>query len=87
MANNYLPISGTFTATGQSSTIYLFRDANLSLVFAGTATVTLQRLIGATWVDVATYTSSAEKVVRGRNNMAYRLNCTSYTNDVDYYLG
>lgn len=82
--------SGTFSATGAGPSVIVNERADLSLAFAGTATVKLQRLVGSTWRDVpnAEWTASTEDIVySGRMGRQYRLNCTVHTNDVAWELG
>lgn len=84
-------VSGTFAATGQSATLNMSAaDGTLSLVFAGTATVKLQRSFdkGATWKDMKTYTANAEEnFFEPCSEVQYRLNCTAHTNNVTYVMG
>lgn len=81
-------ISGSFAATGQSSSIVLIHQFNLSLSGFGSASVNIERSFdnGSTWLVVETYTADAEK--RGcepENGVIYRLNCTSYTSGIIAY--
>lgn len=81
-------ISGTFSGTGNSDELVMFRDGNLSLTFAGTATVNLQwEETPSAWKTIEAFTASGYKIVRGRNGRKYRLNCSSHTNNVTYSLG
>jgi len=82
-------VSNTFSATGQSNPLYV-TDAyiTVSLAFAGTATVTLERSFdGTNWKTVKSYTASAEENhFEPASKVQYRLNCTSYTDDVIYVI-
>lgn len=81
-------VSGSFTATGQSSNIALEGPFNLSLSGFGSATVSVQRSFdsGSTWKDVETFTTDAEK--RGcepESGIVYRFNCSAYTSGTILY--
>lgn len=79
-------ISGTFTATGTSAE-FSTAKASVSLVFDGTATIAVQRSFdgGATWATVGdTKIGSEEFEIDSARSCHWRLNCTSYTDDVDY---
>ena len=81
--------SGTFEATGVSQTVVINERANLSLVFGG-GTVKLQRYMNDDWRDVpdGSWTASTEDIIySGKQGTQYRLNCTSYSSDIDWELG
>ena len=82
-------VSGTFTETGNTEWVRLPPSASISLVFAGTATVALQRRFkdGAA-KTVESFTQSYEgSIPTPGYNVEYRLSCTAHTNNVDYWLG
>lgn len=75
-------VSGSFTGTGQSSSIELIGYFNLSLSGFGTGTVTIQRSFdsGASWKTVGSYTADTEYVgFEPEKGVLYRANCTAYT--------
>ncbi len=91
-------VTGTFSGTGQSGTFVTSGAAttkkshpsrfNVSLNFAGTASVTLERSFdGSVWFPVAVYTASAS-IMREEveQSVFYRLNCTAHTDNVVYRL-
>ena len=59
-----IPLTGTFTGTGQSSSIALGGAFNLSLSGFGVATVDVERSFdeGVTWLSVDSFTADVEKV-------------------------
>lgn len=78
-------IVGTFTGTGQSSTM-VAGDIAIDLTFAGTATVAVQwQVDGTNWRTVNTYTSS-NQLLFSSNGTPVRLNCTAHTNNVSYAM-
>lgn len=82
-------VSGTFSATGQSDILTVTdADFTISLVFAGTASVNLERSFdGTNWKVVNTFTASVED--NGKepaSKVQYRFNCTAYTDDVVYVI-
>ncbi len=81
------PVSSSFTGTG-TSTVVTCRNASISLVFAGTATVQLQRSFdgGTTWKDVVTKTATEDFEYSGEAIVKIRLNCTAHTDDVTYAI-
>lgn len=84
-----MAMSGTFSGTGQSDAVQVSTKAGFSLDFAGTATVDLQRRIGASgdWKVVETYSADNEGVIEGGNDHWFRFDCTAHTDDVDYVIG
>jgi hypothetical protein len=81
-------ISGSFTGTGQSSTIELYGDFAYSLSGFGTATVRLERSFdnGATWKVVRSDTADIEN--NGKevlSKVLYRVNCSAYTSGTIVY--
>ena len=83
-------VTGTFSGTGSSGNFFMpVGKFNVTLVFAGTATVQLKRSFdeGTTWYLVTEYTASAsvikEEIEAG---VVYKLECTAHTNDVAYRL-
>lgn len=79
-------ISGTFTGTGASAGVPCSK-AIIDLTFAGTATVALQwRVDGSNWRTVNSYTASTQIVFDPEVHVEIRLNCTAYTNNVDYAI-
>lgn len=82
-------VSGTFSGTGQSATAAFRGDVNLSLDFAGSATVLLQRTFdgGSTWKTVATFTEDYEGgFTEIEEGVEYRLNCTVHSANVVYRM-
>ena len=82
-------VTGSFTATGQSSVTGLHGKFSLSLTGFGVGTVKLERSFddGTTWGVVEEFTADAEKV--GEENSygaVYRLNCTAYTSGTIAYV-
>lgn len=83
-------VSGTFTGTGQSSAI-VGRKINVAMNFAGTASVDIERRMpDGDWIkipgDGTGITADSDQVLEYPANVAIRLNCTAYTNDVEYAL-
>lgn len=80
--------SGTFTGTGVPTNMpQLTANAVfLALNFTGAATVLLQvNLDGLNWVTFKTYTASTVEVIDFIGiNVPFRLNCSAYTNDVNW---
>ena len=96
------PVSGTFTATGQSSAFYPMPGTFSVKLSSGVATVKLERSSdsGSTWDDVSAdslgtvaswslnSTEVGVLVDEPEINIQYRLNCTAYTSGtVTYRLG
>lgn len=88
--------NGTFTATGQSVTVDLLDNYNLSLSGTWVGTVELQRqdTQNAEWVTVAAPTTSglasftANISLNGEEVIArnpYRVNCTAFTSGTIKY--
>lgn len=87
-------LSGTFTGTGTTDWITIGKDqiGLLQLVFAGTATIKLERRsihddVVTDEGTVRTYTASVEDNIAGAKDAQFRLNCTAHTNNVDYVIG
>lgn len=86
-------LSGSFTATGQSSATRLPGPATASLFFDGaTATVALQRkhTDDADWRTVETYSDDEEFVIDALefDGYDYRFSCTAFTSgEVEYRIG
>jgi hypothetical protein len=80
-------ITGTFSATGQSTPI-VGRKVNVAMNFAGTASVDIERQMpDGDWIKVDTaITADSDQVLDYPANVAIRLNCTAYTNDVEYVM-
>lgn len=81
-------VTGTFTATGQSSTMDVEETFNVSLSGFGSATVALQRSFdnGSTWKTIESYTADTEKYgTEIETGVIYRLNCTAYTSGTITY--
>lgn len=75
-------IEGSFSGTGQSSSVRIQGCFNLSLSGFGSGSITVQRSFddGSTWLDVESFTTDVER--RGsepEDKVLYRLNCTSYS--------
>lgn len=82
-------VTGTFDAVEASNPITVSNSSfTVSLSF-GTGTVKLQRSFddGDTWKDVKSYTADVEENgLEPATGVQYRLNCTSYTSDIDYVI-
>lgn len=79
-------ISGTFSGTGTSAE-FSTAKASVSLVFAGTASVSVQRSLddSGTWATVSdAKTASEEFEIDSARSCTWRLNCTSHTDNVTY---
>lgn len=81
-------ISGTFEATGQSSSVAIQASFNVSLSGFGVATVAIERSFdsGSTWVVVESFAADVER--RGlepEDGILYRVNCTAYTSGTIAY--
>jgi hypothetical protein len=78
---------GTFSGTGSSDGIKC-RVADVSLNFAGTATVNVQRSFdgGSTYRTIDSFTGSAEKTYEAGATCFMRVNCSAHTDDVDYVV-
>jgi hypothetical protein len=78
-------ITGTFSATGASAQITGSR-VTIQLDFAGTATVQIQsQMPNGAWILVDTKTADYHGVFEPATT-PIRLNCSAYTNAVDYAL-
>lgn len=86
MAND-LGTHGVFSALGQSDAV---RGGNIVVVvaFAGTATVALEvQMPSGAWAAVKEFTASEHYLLEGKQaHVKVRLNCTAYTNDVEYMI-
>lgn len=85
-----MALSGTFSATGQSSEFVSKVGRNtmtLGLTASSWGSVNLEIKLGADWYILETFTASGAKLVDtdGRTN-TYRLNCTARTADITYFL-
>jgi len=86
------PVTGTFSGAASSAVIYLPGHEsrfNVSMTFAGTATVQLKRSFddGTTWYVVKEYTASASEVGEEiEAGTQYKLQCTAHTDNVAYRL-
>ena len=80
-------VTGSFAGTGQSNPI-VARKVHIAMDFAGTATVDIERrLPSGTWYKIAT--SVTADYIQGFDfyaPTAVRLNCTAFTNAVEYVL-
>lgn len=96
MSSNASNRTGTFVATGQSTTFQAAHGKfNMSLWGAFVATVQLERQIdGTNWLPCTnlgasvTFTAPCTEVIdEPETSVSYRLNCTSYTSGtVNYRL-
>lgn len=91
-------LSGSFSGTGQSSSVLIKGRANLTM--GGSATVKVEKSYdsGTTWFDVsadslgtlASYVMSAAEVSvvidEPEDGILYRLNCTAYTSATTYRI-
>lgn len=81
-------VTGSFTGTGQSSSVVITGGFNLSLSGFGSGTVSIERSFdnGSTWNTIESYTTDTEK--RGcepENGILYRLNCSDYSSGTIVY--
>ena len=93
-------LTGKFSGTGLTGTLLISDPVDISLKF-GEGTVKLQRLIPTddgsvewrtvkTWddSDVPTGSESVEDAIYpGRAGRAYRLSCTEYVSEIEYFIG
>jgi hypothetical protein len=78
-------VTGTFTGTGQSSTV-VGTAADVSLSGGASATVAVQRRVdGTNWVTIESITGDGERVVENATGMEMRLSCTSYSSGTVKY--
>lgn len=78
-------VTGTFTATGQSSTI-TGTAIDVSISGAASATVAIQRRVdGTNWVTIESIAGDGERVIENATGMGMRLNCTAYTSGTVTY--
>ena len=80
-------IKGTFSGTGISDVMAIARGQLISMDFAGTATVAIQKRMAenGAWSTVLQVTSTFhEKWDHGGD--VIRLNCTAHTNNVVYEI-
>ncbi len=85
-------LEGSFTGTGQSGSLYLYGDFDLSLSGWGSATVLLQKSYdaGTNWKTIETYTADAQPsgVQKNKDGALFRLNCTVHgSGTIVYRLG
>lgn len=80
-------VTSSFAGTGQSATI-IGRKIDIALDFAGTATVQIERQMpsGAWLVIGSAYTADTNQVLEFAEPKAVRLNCTAFTNAVEYSM-
>lgn len=93
-------VTGTFSATGQSSSHAFYGTFNVFL-YGGTATIQLQRSYdgGVTWITcgiggsgaLASWDVTATNVIsvvvsEPEIGMLYRLNCSAYTSAITYRM-
>jgi hypothetical protein len=78
--------NGTFTATGQSSTVDVKR-ATVGIDGGATATVIVQFQLpgGSTWYDDYSFTADGSREIEMCEKRPVRLNCTSYTSGTVTY--
>jgi hypothetical protein len=81
------PITGTFSGTGQSAVCY-GKTIDIAMNFAGTASVDVERRMpDGDWIKIETgITADYNEVAEYPSPVALRLNCTAYTNDVEYVM-
>lgn len=80
-------VSGTMNAVEVSEEI-VGRVISIKMNFAGTASVDIEeRMPDGDWIKVETaITADARRVFDSPSVSAIRLNCTAYTNDVEYVM-
>lgn len=79
--------SGTIAGTGATSPV-VGRTFSIKMDFAGTASVDLEeQMPSGAWVKVATaITADNRQVFESPTPTALRLNCTAFTNNVEWAL-
>ena len=84
-----MALTGTFTGTGQSSSIRVTTKFAVSLSGFGTATVQIERSFddGNTWLVVESHSSDMETIGEEalQTDTLYRFNCTAYTSGTIAY--
>ena len=79
-------ITGTFAATGASPAMAA-PIITIQMDFAGTASVDVQsQMPSGAWITVETVTADYHKVFDQGGVVPIRLNCTAFTNNVEYAL-
>lgn len=80
-------ITGSFSGTGQSA-VCVGRSIAITMDFAGTASVDIEQLMpSGAWIKVATaIVADYSQVFNNGAVASLRLNCTAYTNAVEYAL-
>jgi hypothetical protein len=79
--------TGTFTGTGQSAAV-TGRKIAIRMDFSGAASVDIEvAMPSGAWVKSATgIIADYDNIYAGVVTTGLRLNCTAYTDDVEYYL-
>jgi hypothetical protein len=83
-------LTGTFSGAAQSDAVRVPAGGrNISLAFASTGTVNLERSFdqGGTWKVVETYTESYEGVIDDPQGASYRLDCDAAGGNIVYRIG
>jgi hypothetical protein len=93
-------LSGTFSGTGQSTSVAVMGEFNVELSGVGTVQLERSRDAGANWRAVsrdnsgtlASWSPTAavpvfQNCVEYESGMLYRLNCTAFTSTVTYRIG
>lgn len=82
--------SGTISATGAvANSVTAGTKISIKMDFSGAATVDVEELLNATgnWIKIDTgITADYHKIYDAPVQTTLRLNCTAYTNSVDYAL-
>jgi hypothetical protein len=81
-------VTGTFSGTGQSAAI-AFCHGVISMDFSGTASVDVEEQIPTTgsWIKIVTgITADYRQNYDSPVIRTLRLNCTAYTNNVEYSI-
>jgi len=80
-------LAGTFSGTGTSTPVF-GRSINIALDFAGTASIDIERQMpSGSWVKVQTgITTDIDQVLEYPAKVTVRLNCTAFTNPVEYVV-
>lgn len=80
-------VAGSFAGTGQSAVI-AGTKITIKMDFAGTASVDIEeQMPSGAWIKVVTGTTADYRSVYESPTMAtLRLNCTAYTNAVEYIM-
>lgn len=81
-------IAGTFTAVGQSAEETINNPRMLILDFAGGGRVQMQVFINNEWKELRSFKESYKNRFNPpASSLKYRLACTNFAANIDYFLG